>query len=283
MYSLRLIHFLLVALGFAAAVQATAINNNKPALQVRQDESTANPPASSAAPAPSTNAAPTTSEPAVETTPSAAPTTSQAPAETTTAAAETTPNVETTPSSTPAAQTSASQNAPGETTTSQGNNNQETTPAASSEQQASTTAAPDPTTITTVVVVQSTAEDGEIHSFTSAATIVSTPTLTPGTNGNSSGGMSQSNKNIIIGVVGGVGGAIVLGALGFVAWRIWGRKRRAEENDALMDYHTAGTSAFSSEPKPDASSNGTAPNRSPFQTTLEDYHRPGQVNASSNF
>jgi hypothetical protein len=95
--------------------------------------------------------------------------------------------------------------------------------------------------------------------------------------------MSQGTKNIIIGVVGGVGGAIVLGALGFVAWRIWGRKRRAEENDGLMDYHTAGTSAFSSEPKPDASSTGTAPSRSPFQTTLEDYHRPGQVNASSNF
>lgn len=76
----------------------------------------------------------------------------------------------------------------------------------------------------------------------------------------------------------GVGGAIVLGALGFVAWRIWGKKKQAEENDGLMEYNNQ----YGNEPKAEVgSAQGTG--RTPFQSTLESYHAPNQVNASSNF
>lgn len=89
-------------------------------------------------------------------------------------------------------------------------------------------------------------------------------------------GMTPQTRNTVIGVVVGVGGAIILGGLGFVAWRIWGRKKAVEESDDLMDYpSTAGGE------KPDTgnSMNG----RTPFQSTLESYHAPTQVNTASNF
>lgn len=91
--------------------------------------------------------------------------------------------------------------------------------------------------------------------------------------------MTAKTRNTIIGVVVGVGGAIALGALGFVAWRIWGRKKNSEENDGLMDYDMAVTGIEKPDPR---SSAGIGP-RSPFQSTLENYHQPTQVNASSNF
>lgn len=59
-----------------------------------------------------------------------------------------------------------------------------------------------------------------------------------GGNGSSSNGLSSSTKAIIGGVVGGIGGAIVLGALAVVAWRLWGRKGAGkEEDDDLMSSH----------------------------------------------
>jgi len=56
-----------------------------------------------------------------------------------------------------------------------------------------------------------------------------------GGNGSSSGGLSSSTKAIIGGVVGGIGGAMILGALAVVAWRLWGRKGHGKEDeDDLM-------------------------------------------------
>lgn len=79
----------------------------------------------------------------------------------------------------------------------------------------------------------------------------------------------------------GVGGAIVLGALGLVGWRIWGRKKHNEEQDGLMDYNmgTGGVEKHEST----GPINGSNQQQTPFQSTLEDYHQPGHVNASSNF
>jgi len=87
--------------------------------------------------------------------------------------------------------------------------------------------------------------------------------------------MSSSTKKTIIGVVVGVGGAALLGALFLVAWRVWGRKRtEPEEHDDLM-----GT-AYGHE----KSSSTGGPAANPFQSTLESYHNPARgVNASSNF
>ena len=83
--------------------------------------------------------------------------------------------------------------------------------------------------------------------------------------------MSPQTRNVVIGVVVGVGGAIILGGLGFVAWRIWGRKKTVE-SDNLMDY-PSGTAE-----KPDT---GNSVGPSPFQSTLESYHVP--VNQARNF
>jgi len=47
--------------------------------------------------------------------------------------------------------------------------------------------------------------------------------------------MASSTKAIIGGVIGGIAGALALGALGLVAWRLWGRKdHHNDEDDDLM-------------------------------------------------
>ncbi|CEJ93592.1 hypothetical protein VHEMI09170 [[Torrubiella] hemipterigena] len=113
-----------------------------------------------------------------------------------------------------------------------------------------------------------------------------TGSSTPGDNSNSSSpGMSDTTKKTIIGVVVGIGGAIVLGALAVVAWRVWGRRKQTEESDGLMDYDMS-AGGFE---KQDLSYAGAGQQASqqqhqtPFKSTLEDYHKPGQVTASSNF
>jgi len=126
------------------------------------------------------------------------------------------------------------------------------------------------TTITTVVTT--TGADGQQTTFTSQHTSTATGTLA-GKN-TSPSGMSTQTRNTVIGVVVGVGGAIILGGLAFVAWRIWGRKKSAEENDNLMDY-PSGTAE-----KP---ATGNTVGGTPFQSTLESYHAPTQVNQAKNF
>lgn len=86
--------------------------------------------------------------------------------------------------------------------------------------------------------------------------------------------MSTKTKNTVIGVVVGVGGAIILAGLFVVAWRIWGRRKNEDESDGLMGFRSDGLGE-----KP-GSAAGAA---NPFQSTLEQYHNPRNVNASSNF
>jgi hypothetical protein len=93
--------------------------------------------------------------------------------------------------------------------------------------------------------------------------------------------MSTQTRNTVIGVVVGIGGAIVLIGLGLVAWRIWGRKKNQEESDGLMNYNTGYQAPEKSEAG--GSSAASQPVRSPFQSTLESYHAPTQVNTASNF
>ncbi len=89
--------------------------------------------------------------------------------------------------------------------------------------------------------------------------------------------MSTSTRNTIIGVVVGVGGAVVLGVIALVAWRIWGRKKPQGEDDGLMDYG----SSYNPGEKSEAS--GSTSGRTPFRSTLESDHAPTQVNTASNF
>lgn len=112
------------------------------------------------------------------------------------------------------------------------------------------------------------------------------PTEAPGLNpgekdDDSDSGLDDSQKNIIIGVVVGVGGAILLGGLAVVAWRVWGRKKNDGYGEEDEDMMNAGT-AVGSAGRDKASSPSNAGN-SPFKSTLDQYHNPGPVNASSNF
>jgi hypothetical protein len=91
--------------------------------------------------------------------------------------------------------------------------------------------------------------------------------------------MSPKTKSTVIGVVVGVGGAIVLAGLFVVAWRIWGRRKNEDDSDGLMGFRSG---SAGHEKSSSVSGNGAAAN--PFQSTLENYHNPARnVNASSNF
>ncbi|KAK1971989.1 hypothetical protein LY78DRAFT_14854 [Colletotrichum sublineola] len=224
-------------------------------------------PTSSAAPAETTTVtpAPVTSTTAVVITTTAAP----APAPTTSAnaPATTTPVDSNAPTTLQTSATSAADNEGSTTSRASG---------AAASSKPSTTPQPVTSTIRTVIITTNSA--GQATSFTSESTVTSTPGLNEANSGDSSSGMSTQTRNTVIGVVVGVGGAIVLGALGFVAWRIWGKKKHAEENDGLMEYNNQ----YGNEPKAEIGSAQGA-GRTPFQSTLESYHAPNQVNASSNF
>lgn len=109
----------------------------------------------------------------------------------------------------------------------------------------------------------------------STASSTSTAGLDSGNMSSGSTGLTTSQKNSIIGAVVGVGGAILVGALAVVAWRVWGRKKPVlEDDDDLMANH------------PGSSGNEKASTtaESPFRSTLDQYHSPtAPVNAASNF
>lgn len=84
--------------------------------------------------------------------------------------------------------------------------------------------------------------------------------------------MSVGSKKIIGGVVGGIGGAILLGGIALVCWRIWGRKRTTGDDD---DYGSAGS--LNREKGP--SGQLTADTEDPLQR----YQTPGRPNAAANF
>lgn len=138
-----------------------------------------------------------------------------------------------------------------------------------------------PTTSTRTTVITTTNADGQPTSFTSEDAVVQTPGLNDDEDGGGSEGMSKETRNIVIGVVVGVGGAIVIGALAFVVFRIRNRKRAAEAPDhyATMEPMDKPDSAHA----PSGSMGMGGPARNPFQSTLETYHAPTHVNASSNF
>ncbi|KAM3496808.1 hypothetical protein MY10362_009821 [Beauveria mimosiformis] len=134
-------------------------------------------------------------------------------------------------------------------------------------------------------------ESASRSTYTSFVKSTSTPspssttksTSTPDLNSDKDGatsGMPTKTRNTVIGVVVGIGGAILLGAAGMVAYRIWGRKKHSEEADGLMSYDLSTNGYEKHEPSNSISSGNQ---RTPFQSTLENYHQPSNVNASANF
>ncbi|KAG5951439.1 hypothetical protein E4U53_003094 [Claviceps sorghi] len=129
-----------------------------------------------------------------------------------------------------------------------------------------------------VEVITQTLSNGSKAIVTTTTRTTSTPGLSS-TDGEATG-MTSKTRNTVIGVVVGIGGAIVVGALALVAWRIWGRKKDSDEHDVLMDYDLSSPGAAE---KSERGSSAGGTQRSPFQSTLENYHQPNQVNPSSNF
>ncbi|KAJ5267006.1 hypothetical protein N7478_009814 [Penicillium angulare] len=170
----------------------------------------------------------------------------------------------------------------------------EATSSSSSSEAAATTSADDKkttstssTTSTTPTPVTETYTSYETLSHTTLANVVTSTGLSSSTDAaslgtdnkgsSSSSGLSSSDKKIIIGVVVGVGGAIILGAIGVVFWRIQKKRNEAfgDEDADLM-----GGTAVGAGPREKAPSPGGG---TPFKNTLDQYHNPGPVNAASNF
>lgn len=106
-------------------------------------------------------------------------------------------------------------------------------------------------------------------------------TNSPGLSGSekdsSDSGLSESNKKVVIGVVVGVGGALIIGIIGIVIWRM--RKGSGNDTDEaadLMSGTAVGTGNREKAPSPAAGS-------TPFRSTLDQYHNQGPVNAAANF
>lgn len=125
------------------------------------------------------------------------------------------------------------------------------------------------------MVVTTTGANGQSTTYTSEQVSTTTPDLAS-TSSSGSTGMTPQTRNTVIGVVVGVGGAIVLAGIAFLVLRLR-RKKQPEESDGLMDYNNGLVAADKAEV---ASSNS---GRTPFQSTLESYHAPTQVNTASNF
>lgn len=262
MYSTRLIKLLLVALSVFAVAQATyidvkIIDEQSRSIVRRQNDNTD-------VTADATDSSSSTTE--ISKTTTTKPTSSiETPTETPTTSETTS---KTTPTSKP---TSSTEKPPSSTVP----------PKTSSTTTPETTSKPSSSVPMSTIthVVTRTNDDGSKSTFVSETTAAPTAGLQDDSGKKSSSGMSTSTRNIVIGVVVGVGGAIVLGGIGLVAWRIWGRKKSQNE-DADMDFDTG--TGYQPMEKPDTPNPGPS-GRSPFQSTLESYHAPTQVNTASNF
>ncbi|EEQ84070.1 uncharacterized protein BDCG_00875 [Blastomyces dermatitidis ER-3] len=172
---------------------------------------------------------------------------------------------------------------PSDSPTSKTTTNRPTRPTDRTTPRPTRTPTPPPTRSSVIIVTNTITLSGSTYEQTSASTIAPGQTLAPGLGNDAGGrrtssGLSESSERIIIGVVVGVGGAVILGGLAFVAWRLR-RKRNARglgDDDDLMN---AGTAVGSSS----LETSTTAAGASPFKSTLDQYHHPGGVNPSSNF
>ncbi|KAK4181791.1 hypothetical protein QBC36DRAFT_40963 [Triangularia setosa] len=267
MHIRRALQLFVLGLSAASVAEATFVSprlaRHERALQRRQDDGDDAPP-NTASDTPDEPPAPSTSA-----TPTPTPSTSSTPLPPTTSSTPTPPEETSTPITSSTSTTTSPR--PGNSV---------------SSTSSSTTAAPEPgesdeptthiQTITRTIVT--TNPDGQETTVIDEVVTTSTSQPLPNEGGNNKGqssGMTEQTRNTVIGVVVGVGGAIVLAGLGFVAWRIWGKKKQQEEQDTLMDDYSAVGE------KPDTI--GSTSTRTPFQSTLESYHAPTQVNTASNF
>ncbi|CAK7562903.1 MAG: hypothetical protein SEPTF4163_000759 [Sporothrix epigloea] len=290
MYSQRLVKLLFVALSFVAIAQALKLDANffhiaNNAAVRRADKSdtetskstpkstaTSNSQPSSAPPSVQASSTPTkaSSTPPPTSSVTTPPTSKSTPAETSTPTTPSTTSTENKPTSSSKPTTTSTK----ATTTSQ------------------TTKAPGSTTFATKPVSTSTflttvtKSDGSTTAVETVATTTPTSALSSSQGNNKTSGMSAQTRNIIIGVVVGVGGAVILAVLGLVALRIRRQKQAARDGNGMNDYDpNYGNVPVGALEKTEggAAAAGGVPGRSPFQSTLESYHTSTPVNTASNF
>lgn len=138
-----------------------------------------------------------------------------------------------------------------------------------------------------IITTVTTVSEGSTHTHvltTTGLIAISDPSSTPSASpirDGSSGGSKNSSLNplqirVIIGVVVGIGGAILLGGIGAVVWRIYGKRKQSVDEDHELISSQPGSSG--QEKRSSISGN------SPFRSTLDQYHNPaGPVNTASNF
>ncbi|CAK7233241.1 hypothetical protein SCUCBS95973_008528 [Sporothrix curviconia] len=290
MYSQRLVQLLFVALSFMAAAQALKLDADliriaDNAAVRRADESVAE--SSGAAQPTGNDAQASSSAPSAQATSTPATTTSSTPSPTT---SNTTPTTSTTPpaDTTTPTTTSTTSTKDKPTTSSTTSTTSPTTDSPTD----STTKAPGTTTSTTQPVSTSTflttitQSDGSTTAVETETTTTPTGSLSSSQSGSKTSGMSTQTRNIIIGVVVGVGGAIILVVIGLVALRIRRRNQAAQDGNGLNDYDpNFGNTPVGPLEKTEGGvpAAGSASSRTPFQSTLESYHTPTQVNTASNF
>ena len=106
--------------------------------------------------------------------------------------------------------------------------------------------------------------DQIVTSTTGYATATIEPSLRNG--GGTGANLSTSSKSVIGGVVGGVGGAVLIGGIALVCWRLWGKKKRQQdEHDDFLDS------------RDDSIRREKRASRQPFMPST------GPVNTASNF
>ena len=285
MYSQRLFQLLFVALGLTSIAQAT-VKYDESGLMIPRDDKAAPGLLDDVLP----DETPGISTPSASGTSSADPTSSTAtddePTSTSEVPSSTTTKEKTTerpkPTQTPSSEASSQTTAEDFTTTTSKHKPKPTSTEKDDDKPSKTTE--EPVVSTSIEVVTKTNSDGSHQVMTTSHITTSTPETQKDDGKDNGSGLTPNTRNIVIGVVVGVGGAILLGALGLVAWRIRSRKKAAEESEGLMEYSSGYATIDKTEPPNSAT--GTAPSsasRSPFQTTLDTYHQPNQVNTASNF
>ncbi|CRG85919.1 hypothetical protein PISL3812_02922 [Talaromyces islandicus] len=273
---------------FAAAVSGTIVNDVVEERDLLSDLDAVNSPTASAPSA--TDTAPSETQgahtSAVQTDTASPTSTDPASSSTSSDPPVSTSSSSTTTSSAPPSTTSSSSTSTTSSDPSTSSSTSTSEPATSTEPPttSSTSSVPPETTTSslpaggvTTEVLTSTAQPDTPSSTSSAAPSAST---TPGLNdsgSSASSGLSVGTRNTIIGVVVGVGGAILIAGIAFAIWRIWGRNRHESDNDE-DDLMSAGTAVGSNSREKAPSPSGT-----PFRSTLDQYHNPGPVNAASNF
>ncbi|KAJ5514124.1 Mid2-like cell wall stress sensor [Penicillium fimorum] len=246
----------------AVAAQSTGVSN--PVQDITTD-STSSSSTSMSETTSSTTSSTSSTETSKETTSTVDPTTSSTSSSTTTDPVIADPTTSAEPSSTPeptVTSTTSKKTDPASKTSTEGDN--------TTTFKTSTTQTPVVKTITSYAT-----SDGSTIANVMTTTSIPSPSLN-GDKSSGSSGVSASDKKIIIGVVVGVGGAILIGAVGLVFWRI--HKKRSEQygdEDDLMGGTAVGSGPREKAPSPAGNT--------PFKNTLDQYHNPGPVNAASNF